>query len=72
MQNFTCGDAMRHVIAHEIHHIGPLSIRSRESVKKPVAANLILRARLKERCEEIDDFLFDSAWRAGLAYVQTA
>lgn len=27
---------------------------------------------LKERCEKVDDFLFDSAWRAGLAYVQTA
>lgn len=38
---FTCGEIMRHVIAHEIHHIGQLSVWSRELEKKPVSANLI-------------------------------
>ena len=38
---FTCGEIMRHVIAHEIHHIGQLSVWSREIGKKPVSANLI-------------------------------
>ncbi|MCZ8536874.1 DinB family protein [Paenisporosarcina quisquiliarum] len=38
---FTCGEIMRHVIAHEIHHIGQLSVWSRELGKKPVSANLI-------------------------------
>ena len=39
----TYGEAMRHVIAHEIHHIGQLSIWAREIGVKPVSANLILR-----------------------------
>jgi len=39
----TCGEIMRHVIAHEIHHIGQLSIWARELGKKPVSANLIGR-----------------------------
>lgn len=37
------GEVMRHVIAHEIHHVGQLSIWSREIGKKPVNANLIGR-----------------------------
>ncbi|MNP77440.1 DinB family protein [compost metagenome] len=37
------GEVMRHVIAHEIHHSGQLSIWSREIGKKPVNANLIGR-----------------------------
>ncbi|MDO3410853.1 DinB family protein [Saccharibacillus sp. CPCC 101409] len=43
MDIFTYGDIMRHLIAHEIHHIGQLSIWSRELGLKPVSANLILR-----------------------------
>lgn len=39
----TWGEIMRHVIAHEIHHIGQLSIWARELGKKPVSANLIGR-----------------------------
>lgn len=39
----TYGEVMRHVIAHEIHHIGQLSVWSREIGKKPVTANLIGR-----------------------------
>ncbi len=43
IETFTWGEVMRHVIAHEIHHIGQLSIWSREVGKKPVSANLIRR-----------------------------
>jgi uncharacterized damage-inducible protein DinB len=39
----TWGEVMRHVIAHEIHHIGQLSIWAREIGKNPVSANLIGR-----------------------------
>ncbi|MDQ0061383.1 DinB family protein [Paenibacillus harenae] len=41
--NFKYGEVMRHVIAHEIHHIGQLSVWSREVGKAPVTANLIRR-----------------------------
>ncbi|WP_422122306.1 DinB family protein [Planococcus sp. X10-3] len=37
------GEVMRHVIAHEIHHIGQLSVWSRELGKEPVAADLLGR-----------------------------
>lgn len=37
------GEIMRHVIAHEIHHMGQLSIWARELGMKPVTANLIRR-----------------------------
>ena len=37
----TWGEVMRHTIAHEIHHVGQLSVWSRELGKKPVSANLI-------------------------------
>ncbi len=37
------GEVMRHVIAHQIHHVGQLSIWSREVGKKPVSANVIGR-----------------------------
>lgn len=39
----TWGEVIRHVIAHEIHHIGQLSIWAREVGEKPVSANLIGR-----------------------------
>jgi uncharacterized damage-inducible protein DinB len=39
----TWGEVIRHVIAHEIHHIGQISIWAREVGKKPVSANLIGR-----------------------------
>ncbi|CDN42245.1 MULTISPECIES: DinB family protein [Paenibacillus] len=35
------GEVMRHVLAHEIHHIGQLSVWSRELGRKPVSANFI-------------------------------
>lgn len=39
----TWGEIMRHIITHEIHHIGQLSIWARELGKKPVSANFIGR-----------------------------
>lgn len=42
-EQFRFGEALRHVIAHEIHHIGQLSVWSREIGRKPVTANLIRR-----------------------------
>lgn len=41
--SFKYGAVMRHVIAHEIHRIGQLSVWSREIGQKPVSANLIHR-----------------------------
>lgn len=41
--SYTYGEIMRHLIAHEIHHIGQLSVWSRELNQKPVTANLIGR-----------------------------
>jgi len=35
------GEVMRHVIAHEIHHVGQLSVWAREIGKPLVSANLI-------------------------------
>lgn len=40
---FTWGEVMRHVIVHEIHHIGQLSIWAREMERQPVSANFIGR-----------------------------
>lgn len=37
------GEILRHIIAHEIHHIGQLSVWAREIGNKPVSANLIGR-----------------------------
>jgi uncharacterized damage-inducible protein DinB len=39
----TWGEIVRHVIAHEIHHVGQVSVWAREVGKKPVSANLIRR-----------------------------
>jgi uncharacterized damage-inducible protein DinB len=39
----TWGEVIRHMIAHEIHHIGQLSIWAREIDRQPVSANLIGR-----------------------------
>lgn len=42
------GEVIRHVIAHEIHHIGQLSIWSRELGFKPVNVNYIGRGFMEE------------------------
>ncbi|MHB1630483.1 MAG: DinB family protein [Bacilli bacterium] len=36
-------EILRHVIAHEIHRIGQLSVCAREIGREPVSANLICR-----------------------------
>ncbi|WP_053374507.1 DinB family protein [Paenibacillus sp. FJAT-27812] len=41
------GEIMRHVIAHEIHHVGQLSVWARELGKKPVSSNLIGKGLMK-------------------------
>ncbi|MFB5661169.1 DinB family protein [Alteribacillus sp. HJP-4] len=43
LAEFTHAEVIRHVIAHEIHHIGQLSVWSREVGMPPVSANLIGR-----------------------------
>ncbi|KYP81741.1 DinB family protein [Ferroacidibacillus organovorans] len=47
LDDFTYGEVMRHVIAHEIHHIGQLSVWAREIGRQPVSANLISRGLYK-------------------------
>lgn len=42
-EEYTHGEVVRHVIAHEIHHIGQLSVWARELGIKPVSANFIGR-----------------------------
>ncbi|MEO3947945.1 DinB family protein [Gorillibacterium sp. CAU 1737] len=37
------GDVLRHMIAHEIHHVGQLSVWAREMGRSPVSADLIGR-----------------------------
>lgn len=40
---FRHGEVLRHIIAHEIHHMGQLSVWAREIGRAPVTANLIFR-----------------------------
>jgi uncharacterized damage-inducible protein DinB len=40
---FTYGEVLCHVIAHEIHHIGQLSVWARELGRQPVSASLLGR-----------------------------
>ena len=40
---FTAGEVLRHVLAHEIHHMGQLSVWARQIGREPVSANLIGR-----------------------------
>lgn len=46
------GEVVRHVIAHQIHHLGQLSVWARELGKKPVSANVIGRQLIIPRTEE--------------------
>jgi len=43
---YTQGEILRHVIAHEIHHMGQLSIWMREIGIQPISANVIGRELL--------------------------
>lgn len=42
-QSFAKGMVLRHIIAHEIHHIGQLSVWAREIGAEPVSATLLNR-----------------------------
>ncbi|PER29890.1 hypothetical protein CN931_22460 [Bacillus sp. AFS054943] len=42
-KEYRYGEVLRHVIVHEIHHIGQLSIWAKELNLQPVSANLIGR-----------------------------
>lgn len=48
LETYKHGEIMRHMIAHEIHHIGQLSVWAREIGKQPVTANLIRRGLFDE------------------------
>lgn len=41
------GEVLRHVIAHEIHHTGQLSIWAREIGMQPISANFIRKGFMK-------------------------
>ncbi|MDM5155135.1 DinB family protein [Bacillus sp. DX1.1] len=45
--SFTYEKIMRHIITHEIHHIGQLSVWSREMSIKPVSSDLLTRDYLR-------------------------
>jgi uncharacterized damage-inducible protein DinB len=53
-EKYTIGEVLRHIIAHEIHHIGQLSVWSRELGLQPVTANLIGGNLLNNCSESID------------------
>ena len=40
---FTYGKIMRHIISHEIHHMGQLSVWSRDLNLKPISSDLLFR-----------------------------
>lgn len=42
-ESFKYGEIMWHVLAHEIHHMGQLSIWSRELGRPPISSNVIRR-----------------------------
>ena len=42
-EKYTVAEILHHIIAHEIHHIGQLSVWARELGFKPVSANFIGR-----------------------------
>ncbi|MFE8702831.1 DinB family protein [Cytobacillus sp. FJAT-54145] len=47
-EEYMKGEILRHIIAHEIHHIGQLSVWSRELGLRPVSANLIGRGLMNK------------------------
>lgn len=47
LDEFTYGEVIRHIIAHEIHHVGQMSVWARSLGHKPVSANLIGRGLAK-------------------------
>lgn len=49
------GEVMRHVIAHQIHHMGQLSVWAREVGKKPISANVIGKGLIKPETKVEDN-----------------
>jgi uncharacterized damage-inducible protein DinB len=49
MEGFTYGEILRHMIAHEIHHIGQFSVWARDIGIQPASSNLIRRGLFLER-----------------------
>lgn len=47
VQVYAWGEVLRHNIAHQIHHMGQLSVWAREIGKQPVSANLIRKGLIK-------------------------
>lgn len=41
------GEVVRHVIAHQIHHLGQLSVWAREIGRRPVSANVIGKSLIR-------------------------
>lgn len=48
-QVYYYGEVLRHIIAHEIHHTGQMSVWVKELGIKPVSANFIERGLIKEK-----------------------
>ncbi|GEB32482.1 DinB family protein [Brevibacillus parabrevis] len=46
-EEYVKGEILRHVIAHEIHHMGQLSVWARELGRPPVSANFIGRGLMR-------------------------
>ncbi|WP_036698100.1 DinB family protein [Paenibacillus taiwanensis] len=47
-ERYTKGEILRHVIAHEIHHMGQLSVWVREMGINPISANVIGRGLFQD------------------------
>lgn len=59
-EGFTYGEILRHMIAHEIHHIGQLSVWAREMGRQPVSANLIRRGLFLKKENAHDSLIKES------------
>ncbi|MCP6683595.1 DinB family protein [Bacillus nakamurai] len=46
-QTFPKEDILRHILAHEIHHMGQLSVWAREIGIEPISANVVSRSHHK-------------------------
>ncbi|MBM7585497.1 putative damage-inducible protein DinB [Bacillus pakistanensis] len=53
LSSFSYGKIVKHIITHEVHHIGQLSVWSRQLGEKPVSSDLIYREFLSQSFETI-------------------
>lgn len=56
-KEYKYGEVLRHVIVHEIHHIGQLLIWARELNLQPVSANLIIDVKTDLYCKRKSVFI---------------